>query len=131
MAHLNQFVLLAQDGGGDAAALVGMVLYFGIVIVTIAGLWTTFSKAGEPGWAVLIPIYNIFVMLKVAGKPAWWIILLLIPIVNLISLIIPFEIARRFGKGGGFGLGLLFLPFIFYPMLGFGDATFAPVSTSK
>lgn len=131
MAYLDSSVLLAQNDGGGAAALILMVLYFGIIIGILAGFAATFSKAGEPGWAVIIPIYNVIVMLKIAGKPAWWIILLLIPFVNLIGLTIPFEIARRFGKGGGFGVGLLLLPFIFYPILGFGDAKFSPDITSE
>ena len=58
-------------------------------------------------------------------KPAWWIVLFLIPLVNLIpALILPFSLAERFGKGGGFGVGLLLLPIVFYPMLAFGDARY-------
>ncbi len=110
------------------ASFISNVIVLAICIVIIAGVWKVFEKAGEPGWASLIPVYNIFVMLKIAGRPWWWIILAVIPFLNLILLIVPFDMAKRFNKGFGFGLGLLFLGFIFYPILGFGDAEYtAPV----
>jgi hypothetical protein len=90
-----------------------------------AGEWKVFTKAGQPGWAVLIPIYNIYVTLKTAGKPGWWLILAFIPIANVVvAILIPIGIVNDFGKGAGFGLGLLFLGFIFYPILAFGDAQY-------
>ena len=96
-----------------------------VMIVGIAGLWKTFEKAGKPGWAAIVPIYNMVVMLEIAGRPLWWIILFFIPLVNFIILIIvAVDIAKAFGKGTGFGLGLAFLGFVFYPILGFGDARY-------
>jgi hypothetical protein len=96
-----------------------------IVIVAIAGLWKTFEKAGKPGWAAIIPIYNLIVMLEIAGKPLWWIVLFLIPIANLVvAILVSIAIAEKFGKSAGFGVGLAFLSFVFYPILGFGDAQF-------
>lgn len=123
---LNFSVLLAQgDEGGGIAALLVPLIALAIVIVIIAGFWQTFVKAGKPGWASIIPIYNVIVMLEIAGKPIWWLLLLLIPIINLvISIIVAIDIAKAFGKGTGFGLGLAFFPFIFYPILGFGDARY-------
>ncbi len=101
------------------------VIYLAIVILMIAGMWKTFSKAGQPGWAAIIPIYNVIVLLQVAGKPVWWIILFLIPLVNLIVAILAYlALAEKFGKGAGFAVGLILLPFVFWPMLGFGDAQF-------
>jgi len=103
-----------------------------IFILVIVGVWKVFTKAGRPGWASLIPIYNLYVLLKIAGKPGWWILLFLIPLVNVVMMIIvAIEVAKVFGKGTGFGLGLAFLGFIFYPILGFGDATYqgAPAKT--
>ncbi|WP_071516197.1 DUF5684 domain-containing protein [Geitlerinema sp. PCC 9228] len=100
------------------------LLQLAVVIVAIAGNWMVFEKAGRPGWAVIIPFYNVYVMLKVAGRPGWWLILSFIPLVNLILIVVPFDIASKFGKGAGYGLGLLFLPFIFYPILGFGSARY-------
>jgi hypothetical protein len=101
------------------------IIYIAVILLLIAAMWKVFSKAGQPGWAVLIPIYNLYVLCKVAGRPGWWLILMLIPFVNFIILIIlSIDIAKAFGKGAGFGIGLFFLPFIFYPVLGFGSAQY-------
>ncbi|MFR9502895.1 MAG: DUF5684 domain-containing protein [Rikenellaceae bacterium] len=98
-----------------------------IVLLPIIALWVIFTKAGRPGWAAIIPIYNALVMLRVAGKPGWWIFLFLIPIVNVIFLIMTLNgISKNFGKGVGFTVGLLFLPFIFFLILAFGPAQYAP-----
>jgi len=96
-----------------------------LAIVVIAAMWKVFIKAGQPGWAILIPIYNAYVMLKIAGKPAWWLILLFIPVVNIvIGIMATIALAARFGKSGGFVVGLVLLPFVFYPMLAFGSAQY-------
>ena len=101
------------------------IIFLGVMLVVLAGIWKTFEKAGKPGWASLVPIYNVVVMLDIAGKPWWWLLLMFIPVVNLIvAIIVSIAIAERFGKGAGFGLGLAFLGMIFYPILGFGDATY-------
>jgi hypothetical protein len=117
-----------QSSAEGIAAVLGVfwLIWLVVMIVTIAGLWKTFSKAGEPGWAAIIPIYNVYVMVKIAGRPAWWlIVILLIPLLNVIMLVIvAIDIAKAFGKGTGFGLGLAFLAFIFFPILGFGDAQY-------
>jgi Family of unknown function (DUF5684) len=98
-----------------------------IVVVAIAGYWKTFEKAGKPGWGAIIPIYNVILLLQIAGKPTWWLVLFLIPIVNVvIAILMSLDVAKNFGKGPGFGIGLAFLGFIFYPILGFGDAVYRP-----
>ena len=102
-----------------------VIIALAIAVVYIAGLWKTFDKAGKPGWAAFIPIYNVFLWLDIAGRPIWWIILLLIPLINIVvGIIMSIDIARNFGKGVGFGLGLAFLGVIFYPILGFGNARY-------
>jgi hypothetical protein len=102
-----------------------LLIQLAIIIVIVAGVWKVFTKAGEPGWACLIPFYNIIVMLKIAGKPIWWILLFFIPLVNIvIGFLVPISLARNFGKGVGFGVGLALLGFIFYPILGFSDAEY-------
>ena len=96
-----------------------------IVVLMVAGMWKVFSKAGQPGWAVLIPIYNVYVLCKIAGRPGWWCLLYIVPIVSMIvAILVSLDVAKQFGKGAGFGLGLAVLGFIFYPILAFGDATF-------
>ena len=96
-----------------------------VVALLIASYWTIFTKAGQPGWAVLIPVYNLYVLLQIAGKPGWWLILGIIPLVNVvIAFLVWTAIAERFGKGLGFALGLMFFGPIFAPILAFGDATY-------
>ena len=109
----------------DGMSTFVVLLYLGIIILTIAGLWKTFEKAGHPGWAAIIPIYNIYIMCKIADKPGWWLVLFLIPFVNIIiAIILYIALAEKFGKGAGFGIGLALLGFIFFPILGFGDAEY-------
>ncbi len=101
------------------------ILIFVVAVVELVAMWKVFVKAGQPGWAVIIPIYNAIVFLKIAGKPAWWFLLLLIPVVNLvIAIIATIALAEKFGQSTGFAIGLLLLPFIFYLILGFGKAKY-------
>ena len=121
--------LLQEESGGSAlGAAIGfgfMLVMLAFALLMVASAWKVFTKAGEPGWACLVPIYNMIVLLKIAGKPAWWFILMLIPLVNLIvAIMVSISLAERFGKGTGFGLGLAFLSPIFYPILAFGDARY-------
>ena len=106
------------------AALVAVQL--GMIVLLIAAWWRIFQKAGEPGWAAIIPIYNALVVLKIAGKPLWWFLLMLIPLVGIVvGLMVMFALAKRFGKGAGFALGMIFIPPIFYPLLAWGDARYS------
>ena len=109
----------------DAAApLVGLFFFIYFVLV-IASIWKIFTKAGKPGWASIIPIYNVIVLLEIIGKQVWWIVLFLIPFVNIIiSIITTNEVSKSFGRGAGTTVGLIFLPFIFYPVLAFGSAQY-------
>ena len=128
MSNLSQLVLLAQQEPGEGGGLGGIV-GLAIVVLLIASLWMTFAKAGKPGWGAIIPIYNIILLLQIAGRPIWWIILMFIPLVNLVvGIIVSIDVAKNFGKGPGFGIGLALLGFIFYPILGFGSAQYRPQS---
>lgn len=106
--------------------MAGSIIYLLILILMIAGMWKVFEKAGQPGWAAIIPIYNLIVLIKIVGKPIWWVVLFIIPIVNLVVfIIISMDLAVCFGKSKGWGFGLLFiLGFVGYPLLGFGDASY-------
>lgn len=108
----------------DAAAdqLIYMSIFAGIVgIFLIVSLWKIFTKAGKPGWAAIVPIYNVIVLLEIVKKPVWWILLLFIPLVNIVIMIILYvELSKAFGQGVGFALGIIFLSIIFIPLLAFG-----------
>lgn len=112
-------------------ASVILLLELALIVLIIAGIWKVFTKAGQPGWAAIIPSVNVYILLKVAARPWWWLLLLLIPLVNIvIAFVVAIDVAKAFGKGVGFGIGLALLGFIFYPILGFGDAAYtAPVRT--
>ncbi len=101
------------------------VIICALAIFEIASIWRVFTKAGQPGWAAIIPIYNGIVMLQIAGKPIWWILLYLIPLVNIvISVIVTHNLSKNFGHGVGFTLGLIFLSGIFFPILAWGDSEY-------
>jgi hypothetical protein len=101
----------------------GTTLAFAVVMM--AAVWKIFSKAGQPGWKSLIPIYGAVVFLRIVGRPGWWVLLLCIPVVNLfLTLALCIDLARVFGRGAGFAAGLAFLTPIFLLMIAFGDAEY-------
>ena len=106
------------------------LIWLAVAVLTIVAMWKVFAKAGQAGWASLIPIYNMYILLKIGGKPGWWLVLFFVPVVNLVIAILALlAVAKAFGKGGGFVVGLILLPVIFWPILGFGAATYTqPVS---
>jgi len=107
----------------EALALLCPLIYFGMIAITVAGAWKVFTKAGQPGWAAIVPIYNLYVLVvEIAKKDMMWFLLsLFIPFAVLIPLM---DVAEKFGKQRTYGLGLGFLWFIFFPMLGFSDAKY-------
>lgn len=126
-------IVAQYDGTGEAAGCLGgcacgglfFLVWLALIVGIIAGFWKTFVKAGKPGWAAIVPIYNIIILLEIAGKPIWWIVLFLLPLVNIVAaVLVGIEVAKRFGKDQIFGVGLGLLPFIFYPILGFGSAQY-------
>ena len=121
--------LLQNDSSGILGSLFGgvfMLIWLAILIVAIAAGWKVFEKAGQPGWAVIIPFFNIYIMLKIVGRPAWWLLLMLIPLVNVvISVIVAIDMAKSFGQSAAFGVVLLFLlGGIGYLILAFGSARY-------
>lgn len=124
--------VLADSGGGAAiGSLFFLLIYLAIIVLWIAGMWKTFEKAGQKGWLAIIPILNLYVLIKLAGREGWWLILFFIPCVSFIIMaIISIDVAKTFGKSEGYGIGLWLLGFIFYPMLGFSDATYSGPQTT-
>jgi hypothetical protein len=129
--------LLAQveysyNAEGKPPSPVAMIIGLLIALLLIVAMWKVFTKAGQPGWASIIPIYNLYVWCKIVGRPGWWIILMLIPFVNfIIGIILCIDMAKSFGKGAGFGIGLALLGIIFWPILGFGSAQYQGPSVSS
>ena len=99
------------------------VIYCAVLIFMIATMWKIFTKAGKPGWASIIPIYNIIVWCQIVGRPAWWVILFIV-CAPIVAIILCIDLAKSFGKGVGFALGLIFLGIIFFPILAFGSAQY-------
>lgn len=116
----------------DTLVVIFIIISLALFVLVIAGGWKVFEKAGKPGWAFIVPIYNLVVLLEIVDKPIWWIILFIIPLVGTIfSIIVSIELADRFGKSPVFGIGLAFIPVIFYPILGFGSAEYMDFSDSS
>ena len=112
----------------EGSGLAWGVLFLWVVVfyaISVIPYWVIFTKAGQPGWPALIPIYSTYVLLKVVGRPGWWLLLFLIPIINIVFLIIMLnDLSKSFGHGVGFTLGLLFLSLIFFYILAFGSSTY-------
>lgn len=111
----------------EAAGYIAFILicFIPIMIFMIVTFWKIFSKAGQPGWASIVPIYNIICMLRIAGKPEWWIFLLLIPFANIyFGIVMINKISKAFGKDEAFTVGLILLSWIFFPILAFGKSKF-------
>jgi len=116
------------------AAFLGTYFIFILIVsvIAIAGMWKTFEKAGKPGWAAIIPIYNIIIMIEIVGKPMIWLLWLLLPCTNFIFGIWLYNlISKSFGKTEGFTAGLILLGFIFWPILGFGNAQYLGPSAAE
>ncbi len=121
-ADCGPFIAIATTFG--VFFLVMAIILLAIMIVSA---WKIFVKAGKPGWAALIPIYNLIVFLQIIKKPLWWIILFFIPIISIIvSIVTHYELAKSFGKGAWFTAGLVVLPIIFYPILAFDNSVYTP-----
>lgn len=102
-----------------------VILFIILFVLFIASFWRIFEKAGQPGWAAIIPIYNIIVWLRIINKPWWWLLLFIIPLVNIIySIWATNLLMKKFGKDELWTVGAIFLPFIIYPMLAWGDAQY-------
>jgi len=124
---MKSLMLIAQQcgSGGAAPFLLSFLIALIILVFLVAAMWCVYTKAGQPGWGVLIPFYNMVLMLRIAGKPGWWLIFFFIPVINIVvQVVMTIDIARNFGRGGWFAAGLIFLPIIFFPILAFGESVY-------
>lgn len=110
-----------------AFMIVFFVIYIGVIVLMIVSMWKIFQKAGKKGWECIVPFYNVVVYLEIARKPGWWLLLMLIPYLGYIWIIWATNmVCKNFGKDEGFTVGCILLPFVFYPILAFGDAKYLP-----
>ncbi len=117
----------ASSGG---FGVVGSIVYLAVIALMIASMWKIFAKSGEPGWVAIVPIYNVYVLFKIVYGQGIMFLLTLIPIVGFfVCLKLYYDLAKAFGKGIGYTLGLIFLPIVFLPLLGFGEAQYRVVLT--
>lgn len=117
----------------DEALYAGMAAAMGtysiivliVAVLMIVAMWKIFTKADEPGWASIVPIYNLYVMYKISFGNGWLFLLTLVPFVGAVmAIIMCFKLSKAFGHGVGFGFGLLFLSPIFYLILAFGSSDY-------
>lgn len=100
--------------------------YFAVLVLLVASNWVIFTKAGEAGWKSVVPIYGLCVLARIVGRPAWWGLLMFVPLINLVvAVVLSLDLAKSFSKGAGFGWGIALLGPIFFPMLAFGDNSYA------
>jgi len=124
-SFLAQVTTSVSTTGDAGVGIVGSVVWLVVTVAMIVAIWKLFTKAGQPGWASLIPIYNTIVLLRITGRSGWWFLGMLVPFLNFFVIIrLIFDLARVFGRGVGFGFGLLFLFPIFLLILAFGDAEY-------
>lgn len=112
---------------------VSTIVALAFCVFVLVCLWIVFRKAGKPGWAAIVPVYNLYVLFEITWGSGIRFLLLLIPIYNIIlGIQTQVRLAKAFGKSGGFAAGLIFLPYIFIPLLAFGGAAYqgAPVKTA-
>ena len=110
---------------GVFAILIFVLIYFGIIALMIISMWKIFTKAGKEGWASIVPFYNFYVMVEISKKPTWWFGMMFVPFANFVIMIMIMNgISKSFGKSEGFTVGMVFLPYVFYPILAFGDAQY-------
>jgi len=121
----NNYGVIAAGIGSVIGIIFLYLFYFALLAFIIYCMWKIFVKAGKPGWAALVPVYNILIELEITRLPWWFVFLMFITPANLvIAIFILFSMAKVFGKSTAFGFGLLFLSFIFIPILAFGDAKY-------
>jgi hypothetical protein len=120
------YSLLSQSGGGNGAMSgVAWVFWLLFVVLAVVATWKIYTKAGQPGWAAIIPIYNWLVLLRIIGRPWWWLLLLLVPFLNIvIYILMMLNLAKSYGRGVGFAIGLIVFPVIWLLILGFGSSQY-------
>jgi hypothetical protein len=117
--------MVSPSGSLIAFFSIFFLLYIGVIALMIVSMWKIFVKANQPGWAAIVPFYNYYVMVEIAKKPTWWFGMMFVPLANFVFMIMIINgLVKNFGKSEGFTVGIIFLPYIFFPILAFGDAKY-------
>lgn len=124
MSYFDKYILISVF----ISILIRVIVM--LVALYFVGRWKMFQKAGEEGWASIIPIYNTYKLIVISGNPGWYLVMLLIPIVNIVfAIMILNGLSAQFGKSSGYTWGLIFLGLIFMPMLGFDENKYLHAET--
>lgn len=116
---------IERSGEFTTGLLVATIVGLAIVAFLIVSYWRLYTKAGQPGWAALIPFYNVYVLIKLVGRPGWWLAMFFVPLANIVfAIMLMVDLAKAFGKGGGYAVLLILLPYIGIPILAFGQARY-------
>lgn len=115
----------AATGFLAGTMLLFFFVYAAVILIYVVSMWKLYAKAGKPGWASIVPIYNVIVQLEIIGRPIWWILLLFIPFVNIYAaIVLTLDLAKSYGKDTGFGILMLLFPIIMMPVLAFGKSEY-------
>jgi hypothetical protein len=138
--YLYETTSVPTADNGIAGIFTGsfMLLWLVVVVIAIVGMWKMFTKAGKPGWASIVPIYNIIVLLEIAQMPLWWLAVLLLSFIPFLgifaslafSIMVGINIAKRFGKSEVWGAILCGILSIGYLIIGFDSSKYQPETVS-
>lgn len=105
--------------------LVFLSVSLALIVLYLAGLWFLFEKAGVNGWKAIIPFYNSYIEYELVWGSGWLFLFMLVPFAGLVFSIITFyKLGRVYGKGRLFCIGIVLLPFVFVPIIGFGSSRY-------
>lgn len=130
MFNLMPFFATILQQNDEAATFIPLIIgcccFFIIFVPLIVGMWKMFEKAGQPGWAALVPLYNLYILItEINGREPLFIVFFFVPLLNIYaSVVMNLDLAKSYGKDTMYAIGLILVPFIFIPLLGFGDAQY-------
>lgn len=115
----------AVYGAAAGAMALYSIIGIALTVLLLVSLWKIFVKAGKPGWGAIVPFYNFYCLFDISFGNGWLFLLMFVPCVGVVMQIIAYvKLAQAFGKSGGFAVGLIFLPYIFLPILAFDGSQY-------
>ena len=121
---MNDYSQMIQNMDPTQQKVYSICMLILLALLVIAK-WKIFTKAGEAGWKSIIPLYSEYIFVKIADGNGWKFLLYCIPVVNIVyHILFNLRLAKAYGKGTGFAIGLMFIPNLFTLILGFGSAQY-------